>query len=86
MVEAQQSSVQSRIADWASGLDPVAVGATCLLFLAALLFLEPESFSLETLVAGGLIDHRSVVATASCYVRLERSSFWTDFVRRTLPR
>jgi membrane protease YdiL (CAAX protease family) len=55
MAQVEENSTPSRIASWTSGLDPVEVGVTWLLFLFALPFLEGQGFALETLVGGGLI-------------------------------
>lgn len=53
--------MQSRVVGWTSGLDPVTVGATWVLFLFALPFLEAQGVGLETLVGGGLIGLPLVV-------------------------
>ncbi len=50
MAKVQERSVQSRVVGWTSGLDPVTVTATWVLFLFALPFLEGQGFGLETLV------------------------------------
>ncbi len=60
MANVQELTMQHRLVDWVSGLDPVTVGATWVLFLFALPFLE-EGFGLETLVVGGLIGLPLVV-------------------------
>ena len=46
---------------WTSGLDPVTVGVTWVLFLFAFPFLESQEVGLETLVGGGLIGLPLVV-------------------------
>ena len=61
MARVQEHSVQSRVVGWTSGLDPVTVGATWVLFLFALPSLEGQGFGLETLVGGGLIGLPLVV-------------------------
>ncbi len=60
MAKVQERSVQSRVVGWTSGLDPITVGATWVLFLFALPFLE-DGFGLETMVGGGLIGLPLVV-------------------------
>jgi len=61
MPQVEELSVQSRVVGWTSGLDPVTVGATWVLFLFALPFLEAQGAGLETLVGGGLIGLPLVV-------------------------
>jgi hypothetical protein len=60
MAKVQERSVQSRVVGWTSGIDPMTVGATWVLFLFALPFLE-DGFGLETMVGGGLIGLPLVV-------------------------
>ena len=78
MAQVEGHSVPNRTAGWTSGLDPVAVGATWLLFLLALPFLEAQGFGLETLVGGGLIGLPLVVvgflAASRCRSVPERGS------------
>ena len=68
----------SPIAGWTSGLDAVTVGATWVLFLFALPFLEAEGVGLETLVGGGLIGLPLVVfgflAASRCRAVSERNN------------
>ena len=61
MAQVEKRSVQSRVVGWTSGLDPVTVGATWVLFLFALPSLEGQGFGLETLVGAGLIGLPLVV-------------------------
>ena len=77
MAKVQERSVQSRVVGWTSGLDPMTVGATWILFLFAVPFLE-QGFGLETLVPGGLIGLPLVVvgflAASRCRSVPERGS------------
>ena len=61
MAKIQEPVGQGRLVGWSAGLDLVTVGATWVLFLFALPFLEVHGFELETLVAGGLIGLPLVV-------------------------
>ncbi len=78
MAQVQERSVQSRVAARTSGLDPVTVGATWVLFLLALPSLEAQGFGLETLVGGGLIGLPLVVfgflAASRCRTVPERDN------------
>ncbi len=78
MAQVEERSVQSRGVGWTSGLDPVTVGATWVLFLVALPFLEAQGVGLETLVGGGLIGLPLVVfgflAASRCRTVSERKN------------
>jgi membrane protease YdiL (CAAX protease family) len=80
-VEDVTESVQSRVGGWISGLDPIRVGSTWVLFLLALPFLEGQAVGLEALVGGGLVGLPLVVlgylAASGCRAVPER-----DMARR----
>ncbi len=67
-----------RFVGWISGLGPVTVGATWVLFLFALPSVEGQGFGLETLVGGGLIGLPLVVfgflAASRCRVVSEQDN------------
>ena len=78
MAQMEERSVQSRVTGWTSGLDAVTVGATWVLFLFALPFLEAQGVGLETLVGGGLIGLPLVafgfLAASRCRAVSERNN------------
>lgn len=55
MTDATERGATSTAARWSAGLDPAPIAGTWVLFLLALPFLEGETLSTETLIAGGLI-------------------------------
>lgn len=55
MTHATERGTTTTAARWSAGLDPTRFAGTWVLFLLALPFLEGETFSMETLIAGGLI-------------------------------
>jgi len=78
MAQVEERSVPSLVVGWTSGLDPVTVGATWVLFLFAFPFLEAQGVGFETLVGGGLIGLPLVVfgslAASRCRAVSERNN------------
>lgn len=78
MARVQVHSLQGAAIGWTSGLDPVKVGATWVLFLVALPFLESQGYGIESLVGGGLIGVPLVVlgflAASRCRVLSEQDN------------
>jgi len=54
MTSATEPRATGAAARWSDGLVPALIAGTCALFVLALPFLEGETFSMETLIAGGL--------------------------------
>lgn len=80
----ERQPVANRGAGRTSGLDPVAVGVTWLLFLFALPFLEGQGFGLETLVGGGLIGLPLVVVGFLAASRCRSIPEWSGSRRAKL--
>ena len=57
----EEHPLSSRLGQWTSGVDPLAVGAVWLLFLLALPFLEGGGLGIEAVIGGGLIGLALVV-------------------------
>lgn len=78
MAQLKEHSLSGRVAQWTSGLDPLAVGATWLVFLLAIPFLEGRGPGIEALIGGGLIGLPLVVvgylAASGCRSTVERGS------------
>lgn len=70
--------MQNRVAGWIAGLDPIAVGATWVLFLLAVPFFESQEVGLEALIGGGLLGLPLVVfgylAASRCRAVVERDN------------
>ena len=55
MTQATERNTTNTAPRWSAGLDPTLIAGTWFLFLLALPFLEGETFSMEMLIAGGVI-------------------------------
>lgn len=78
MARIEKHSVERQVVTRPSGFDPMTVGATWLLFLSVLPFLEPQGFNVETFVGGGLIGLLLVVVGFFAGARCRSAPEWSN--------